>query len=87
MSGASSIFFLITNELDSFNIYEKLEDRKFKQVVHFLSGASSKCLIIKEFDSFFDELIGSWLWKVAKQINGDLWQNMVSKIDSVIKSN
>ncbi|CAG2191034.1 unnamed protein product [Mytilus edulis] len=75
------------DELDSFNIYEKLEDRKFKQVVNFLSGASSKCLIIKAFDSFFDDLIGSWLWKVAKQINVDLWPDMVSKIDDIIESN
>ncbi|XP_071156111.1 heat shock 70 kDa protein 12A-like [Mytilus edulis] len=71
------------DEIDSLNIYEKIEDCNFKQVVHFLSGASSKCLILKAFDSFFENLIGSWIWTVAKR---NLWQDIVSKVDSLLKS-
>lgn len=59
---------------------------KFKQIVHFLSGTSSRCLILKAFDTFFEDLIGSWIWKVAKQYCIDLWQDIVSKIDKLMES-
>lgn len=90
MNDTSSIepldFVFLSDEVDSFNIYEKKEHVEFKQVVNFLSGANSKCLILKAFDSFFEDLIGSWLWKVAKQNCVDLWPDIVSKIDRLNES-
>ncbi|CAC5401444.1 unnamed protein product [Mytilus coruscus] len=74
------------DELDSFNIYEKKENWEFKQVVNFLSGASSKCLMMKAFDSFFEDLIGSWLWKVGKENCDDLWPDIVTNIDLLNES-
>lgn len=78
--------FFLSDEIDSLNIYEKIEDQKFKQVVHFLSGASSKCLILKAFDGFFEDLMGSWVWKVAKQNNVELWQDIVTRINLLIET-
>lgn len=74
-------------ELDSFNVYEKIDDQRFKQVVHFLSGASTKQLILRAFDSFFEDLIGSWIWKTSKILDEDLWQKICQKIDSLMEKN
>ena len=69
-------YLLLTEELDSFNVYEKIDDQRFKQVVHFLSGSSTRQLILKALDSFFEDLIGSWIWKTFKILDEDFWQGI-----------
>ena len=79
-------YLLLTEELDSFNVYEKIDDQRFKQVVHFLSGSSTRQLILRALDSFFEDLIGSWIWKTSKILDEDLWQRICEKVDILIES-
>ncbi|VDI10354.1 Hypothetical predicted protein [Mytilus galloprovincialis] len=74
------------DELDSFNVYEKLENQSFKQVVNHLSGTGSKDAIMDEFDSLFSDLYGSWIWKVVKQNDESIWLSVVSYIDLWLNS-
>lgn len=77
----------LEEELDSFNVYEKIDDQRFKQVVHFLSGSSTRQLILREFDSFFEDLIGSWIWKTFKILHEELWQRVCQKVDFLMEKN
>lgn len=79
-------YLLLTEELDSFNVYEKIDDQRFKQVVHFLSGSSTRQLILKALDSFFEDLIGSWIWKTFKILDEDLWQGICQYADYLMNS-
>jgi hypothetical protein len=74
-----------TEELDSFNVYEKIDDQRFKQVVHFLSGSSTKQLMLRALDSFFEDLIGSWIWKTSKILYEDLWQSICKQVDFLME--
>ena len=67
-------------------MYEKIDDQRFKQVVHFLSGSSTRQLILRALDSFFEDLIGSWIWKTSKILDEDLWQSICEKVDILIES-
>jgi hypothetical protein len=78
-------YLLLTEELDSFNVYEKIDDQRFKQVVHFLSGSSTRQLILRALDSFFEDLIGSWIWKTSKILYEDLWQDICEKADYLME--
>ena len=78
-------YLLLTEELDSFNVYEKIDDQRFKQVVHFLSGSSTRQLILRALDSFFEDLIGSWIWKTSKILDEDLWQDICQYADILVK--
>ena len=78
-------YLLFTEELDSFNVYEKIDNQRFKQVVHFLSGSSTRQLILRALDSFFGDLIGSWIWKTSKMLDEDLWQSICQKVDILME--
>jgi hypothetical protein len=67
-------------------VYEKIDDQRFKQVVHFLSGSSTRQLILKALDSFFEDLIGSWIWKTSRIQDEDLWQGICSVHLFVVRS-
>jgi hypothetical protein len=51
---------------------------------HFLSGSSTRQLILRALDSFFEDLIGSWIWKTSKILDEDLWQSICEKVDILI---
>ena len=74
-------YLLLTEELDSFNVYEKIDDQRFKQVVHFLSGSSTRRLLLRALDNFFEDLIGSWIWKISRILDEDLWQDICQYAD------
>lgn len=78
-------YLLLTEELDSFNVYEKIDDQRFKQVVHFLSGSSTRQLLLRALDNFFEDLIGSWIWKISKILDENLWQRICEKVDSLME--
>lgn len=81
------LYLFFTEELDSFNVYEKIDDQRFKQVVHFLSGSSTRQLIIRAFDSFFEDLIGSWIWKTSKILDDKLLPCICKKVDLLMRQN
>jgi hypothetical protein len=51
-----------------------------------LSGSSTRPLILKELDSFFEDLIGSWIWKTFKILDEDLWQGICQYADYLMNS-
>jgi hypothetical protein len=55
-----------TEELDSFNVYEKIDDQRFKQVVHFLSGSSTKQLMLRALDSVYFVIVNCFVEKSTK---------------------
>jgi hypothetical protein len=46
---------------------------------------STRQLILRALDSFFEDLIGSWIWKTSKILYEDLWQDICEKADYLME--